>query len=62
VHTHKPYADLAPPDLPVTERVAAQSLSLPIWSHMPLETVDRICAAMVRIHTHADEVRGALGD
>lgn len=62
VHTHKPYASLPKPDLPVTEQVAAQSLSLPIWSHMDLETVDRICAAMVRIHNHADEVREALGE
>lgn len=61
VHTHKPYADLPEPDLPVTTRVAAQSLSLPIWSHMTLETVERICEAMVRLHDHAEEVREALG-
>ena len=53
---------LPQPDLPVTERVAARSLSLPIWSHMPLETVECICAAMARLHAHAEEVREALGD
>lgn len=62
VHTHKPYAGMEQADLPVTERVAGQSLSLPIWSHMTLDTVERICAAMVRLHAHADEVRKALGD
>jgi dTDP-4-amino-4,6-dideoxygalactose transaminase len=62
VHTHKPYADLKPPNLPVTERVAGQSLSLPIWSHMDLETVERICGAMARLHAHAEAVREAVGE
>jgi dTDP-4-amino-4,6-dideoxygalactose transaminase len=61
VHTHKPYVGMEQADLPVTERVAGQSLSLPIWSHMTLETVERICAAIARIQDHAEEVKEVLG-
>lgn len=52
VHRQTAYADLGPFDLPVTDKLASQVISLPIWSHLPLETVDRICDALERIHEH----------
>lgn len=46
--------------LPVTDSVASRALSLPLWSHMPGDTMDNICGALVRIQRHASEVRKAL--
>jgi dTDP-4-amino-4,6-dideoxygalactose transaminase len=52
VHRQTAYADLGPFELPVTDRLASQVISLPIWSHLPLGTVDRVCDAVERIHEH----------
>lgn len=46
--------------LPHTEWLATHSLSLPIWSRMPDETVLGVCRAVQRIHTHAAAVRNWL--
>ena len=59
VHTHRPYRHLYEryaDALPITDRVSAQSLSLPIYSHMDEETVDGIYAAVERVHRYADEI------
>lgn len=63
VHTHRTYCHLRERyegRLPVTEWVAPRSLSLPIYSHMDEGTVDGICYAIERIHTHVDAVRARL--
>lgn len=59
VHRQTAYRRFAPEPgaLPNTERLAACSLSLPIWSHMDDETVVRICRAIRRCHVFAGEVR-----
>ena len=59
VHRQRAYADVASPDLPVTDRLAEQVISLPIWSHLPLESVDRIGDVFEKIHGHAADVEQA---
>ncbi len=56
VHRQTAYRDVASPELPVTDRLASQVTSLPIWSHMPLEHADRVGAALARIQSHAADV------
>lgn len=56
VHRQTAYAHLPPRELPLTDRLAAQVLSLPIWSHLPIESVDRVADALVRIHEYAGEI------
>ncbi|MGA7272191.1 MAG: DegT/DnrJ/EryC1/StrS family aminotransferase, partial [Acidimicrobiia bacterium] len=56
VHRQTAYRHLPERDLPVTDRLAGQVISLPIWSHLPLETVETICEAMEQIHQHAHEI------
>lgn len=60
VHTHQTYRHLYGRyrgALPVTDRVSAQSLSLPIYSHMDEATVDGMCTAVERIQRYADHIR-----
>lgn len=61
VHMHDAYRDLHDPhlgdSLSVTMEVASKSLTLPIWSHMEEETVEKICAAIKRLHHYAEAVR-----
>lgn len=47
-------------DLPHTVRLAEQSLSLPIWSHMPRETALGICHVIERLHRRAEAVSRRL--
>lgn len=42
--------------LPVTNRISAQALSLPIWSHMELDLVDTVADAVRNAHITADEI------
>ncbi|MDP8959194.1 MAG: DegT/DnrJ/EryC1/StrS family aminotransferase [Actinomycetota bacterium] len=56
VHRQAAYRPLSGPPLPVTDRLAAQVISLPIWSHLPLESVDRVGEAFHRIRAHADQL------
>ena len=61
VHRQTAYRDLVrvhKPDLPVTETLAQEVLSLPIFSHMPFENVDNICKVIERIHKYAEPIRG----
>jgi dTDP-4-amino-4,6-dideoxygalactose transaminase len=46
--------------LPETDRLSAQSLSLPIWSSMSDEVALGICRAILRIHEHHGAVSDAL--
>lgn len=45
--------------LPVTNRLSRQALSLPIWSHMEPETVDRVSEEVARAHERAEEIEDA---
>jgi dTDP-4-amino-4,6-dideoxygalactose transaminase len=60
VHRQRAYADFESPNLLVTDRLADQVISLPIWSHLPLEDVDRVGDVFAAIHEHADEVEEAF--
>ncbi|MFQ6015890.1 MAG: DegT/DnrJ/EryC1/StrS family aminotransferase [Anaerolineae bacterium] len=63
VHLHTAYRDFlqrCQGKLPVTESLARRILSLPIYSHMDDDTVDRICLAVERIQLHAGDVRRSL--
>lgn len=50
----------AQPALPVTERVARRSISLPIWSHMEFETVEKLAEAIRAIQAHAPRIERML--
>jgi len=43
-------------ELPVTNRVSNQVLSLPIWSHMDVTQIDRVCKFVVTAHNRAEEI------
>ncbi|MEU3721283.1 DegT/DnrJ/EryC1/StrS family aminotransferase [Streptomyces sp. NPDC031705] len=43
-------SETAPPTLPVTDRLAARMITLPLYSHMPEQDVDRVCDAVRRAH------------
>jgi dTDP-4-amino-4,6-dideoxygalactose transaminase len=61
VHRQKAYSqyyDGKP--LPNTEWLAANSLSFPIWSKMDADVLERICAAMERIHMNAPSISRRL--
>ncbi len=45
VHRHTAYQQFADQALPATDQLAAQSLSIPMWSHMDDSTVLSICRA-----------------
>jgi dTDP-4-amino-4,6-dideoxygalactose transaminase len=43
------YLGVAPGSLPVTERLAAEELSLPLYPELPLEQVDEVAATLTRV-------------
>jgi dTDP-4-amino-4,6-dideoxygalactose transaminase len=62
VHRQQAYADVDTPVLPVTDRLGEQVVSLPIWSHLPLEDVERVAGAIVQIQVHAGAIAAAEPD
>lgn len=60
VHRQAAYAGLATGALPVTDRVAEQVLSPPLWSHMTEAQVDAMAAVVVACHRHAPMLAEAL--
>jgi dTDP-4-amino-4,6-dideoxygalactose transaminase len=42
--------------LPVTNRLSVQALSLPIWSHMEVSLVDRVVESVHGAHARAEEI------
>ena len=62
VHRQTAYRQFASPalDLTDTDQLAAQSLSLPLWSHMDEHIAHQICHAIERNHAFAAEVKEAL--
>ena len=62
VHLHQAYADLPLRKLPVTEALGDQVISLPIWSHLPLDDVVRVAYAIRRIQQNAGVVARASSE
>jgi dTDP-4-amino-4,6-dideoxygalactose transaminase len=61
-HRQTAYRQFAPADreLPHTDWLAANSLSLPLWSKMDDEVVKDVCRAVTRAHRAAGEISRAL--
>ncbi len=62
LHQHTAYAtadSAAAPCLPVTERVAASVLCLPLYSQMSEEEIDCLCGAIEKLHHWAGRIRTA---
>jgi dTDP-4-amino-4,6-dideoxygalactose transaminase len=47
-------------NLPVTDGLAHEVVSLPMWSNMDPQLVDQICEVVHRIHAGAEEIRSAV--
>jgi dTDP-4-amino-4,6-dideoxygalactose transaminase len=60
VHRQRAYADVRTDALPVTDRVAARVLSLPLYPAMSVGDVDRVASVIGSLHEHADAVRAAI--
>jgi dTDP-4-amino-4,6-dideoxygalactose transaminase len=60
IHRQRAYAHLRSRALPVTDLLADQVISIPLWSHMEELTVRRLADTVVAIHEHAAEVRRSL--
>jgi dTDP-4-amino-4,6-dideoxygalactose transaminase len=56
VHRQQAYRHLEPVDLPVTDHLAAEVLSLPMWEDLPAAVVGRVVEALHALQLHADEV------
>jgi dTDP-4-amino-4,6-dideoxygalactose transaminase len=52
VHRMRAYRSYADVDLPETNRAAAQALSLPLWTDMTEEHIERLAEAIRRIRMH----------
>jgi dTDP-4-amino-4,6-dideoxygalactose transaminase len=59
LHEQSAYRHLSVPPLPVTTSLAKSVIALPIYSHLPPSTVDRICEAVRRIQAHAEQITAA---
>jgi dTDP-4-amino-4,6-dideoxygalactose transaminase len=62
LHRQAAYAEFGGPELPVTDAIARQCLTLPLYSHMPFDLVDRVCDAFAIAYAHRHEITAALGD
>ena len=55
-HQLTPYRGCRRLDLTHTERISSQVICLPISSHMPPETVEKVCGAVEKIYDHRDDL------
>jgi dTDP-4-amino-4,6-dideoxygalactose transaminase len=61
IHRQQAYADLpGRRDLPVTDRLAEQVITPPLYSHMTVEQAQRVAAVVVAAQANSAEVRRAL--
>lgn len=51
-----------PGPLPVTDRLSEQALTLPLYSHMRAEEIDRIADAIWAVHSDAGRLRDRVSD
>jgi len=56
VHRQRAHAQPNPVDLPVTDRVSATVVSLPLYRDLEVVTIDRITELVASVHAHADEI------
>jgi dTDP-4-amino-4,6-dideoxygalactose transaminase len=56
VHRQRAHAQPNPVDLPVTDRVSATVVSLPLYRDLEPVVVDRITELLASVHAHADEI------
>ncbi|MEU3457532.1 DegT/DnrJ/EryC1/StrS family aminotransferase [Micromonospora sp. NPDC006766] len=56
LHRQTAYAGCDPADLPVTDAIADQCLTLPLYSHMPESSVDMVIEAITRAYDHREEL------
>ncbi|SCL25307.1 DegT/DnrJ/EryC1/StrS family aminotransferase [Micromonospora inyonensis] len=56
LHRQTAYASCEPVDLPVTDAIAGQCLTLPLYSHMPESAVDMVIEAIIRAYDHREEL------
>lgn len=59
VHLQTAYRQFTTASLPITEKLAQENLSLPMWSQMEDETLDRVCSVIKRIQRDARQTRRA---
>jgi dTDP-4-amino-4,6-dideoxygalactose transaminase len=65
VHQHTTYQELVRLQrlhVPVTETLAQDVLSLPIYSSMPASSVIEVCQAIRRIHQYAAQIQAVLSE
>jgi FlaA1/EpsC-like NDP-sugar epimerase/dTDP-4-amino-4,6-dideoxygalactose transaminase len=60
VHRQQAYGSVSRFDLPVTDRVAASVVSLPIYPDLSLSQVERVVEVIVSAHVHADELQDVV--
>jgi dTDP-4-amino-4,6-dideoxygalactose transaminase len=58
VHRQRSHAGESDRPLPVTDRVASEVVSLPIYRDLGAADVDRVAGAIAAVHEHASVVRG----
>ena len=61
IHRQAAYAHRWPGrrPLPVTDELSTRVLSVPLWSHMTDDQIDRVAGAVAHIHASAEQVRNA---
>jgi dTDP-4-amino-4,6-dideoxygalactose transaminase len=59
VHVQQAYRGVPAPDLPVTDWAAARVLTLPLWSEMSEEDIERVADAVARVGRYSEEVAAA---
>lgn len=57
IHAQRAYQHLPRRSLPVTNAISPMVLSLPLWSHMTVQQVRCLADAVLRIHSHAPQIR-----
>jgi dTDP-4-amino-4,6-dideoxygalactose transaminase len=60
VHRQQAYGALEAVSLPVTDRVAATVVSLPMFPGLALDAVDAVVEIIAGVQEHAEEVRAAI--
>ena len=57
VHLQTAYRQFTTESLPFTERLARESLSLPMWSEMEAETLERVCRVIESIQQSSGQIK-----
>jgi dTDP-4-amino-4,6-dideoxygalactose transaminase len=57
IHLQTAYRQFTTEGLPVTEKLARESLSLPMWSQMKAETLERVCRVIEGLQHNAERIK-----